>query len=158
MKKSLLAVSLAFAFVLSVSSVGWSGMCLDASSCNDYFLAFSPAESNVFSLHGYEYGCGYFDRISSGSMHLAGGNAYIGITSISGDSGAGDNGSLGNRSYIVDLSTYNGSYYYNYFYITSGAADGHGGSGSADAFLCGDPASVSQQSELDEMVPEHMQE
>ena len=72
MRTICLSLLCTLALGFTMSSAAQAGLCLDTPFCNDYFFAFSTVESNVYELHGYEYGCGYFDRHSTGVMHLAG--------------------------------------------------------------------------------------
>ena len=137
MRKAYVSLALALGTLLVASSLGWAGLCLDAGgACNDFFVSLEPAATNVFGLHGYEYGCSYSDRQGTGSLHLAGNNAYYALQTSSGASGAGDYGNMGTNNAVISLSTFTGSYYYNYLYLSGGVAAGHGGSGSMNLSIC----------------------
>lgn len=129
MKKLGLSVALACAVVLAAFSASLAaGICLDGAACNDFY--FDAAKVNaVYETHGYEYGCGYNDRMAFGALRTAGGTAYFGFGTVT--STTGDYGQFCSRVYAIDLGTRTGSYYYNYFYMYGGVDDGHGGSGSA---------------------------
>ncbi len=136
MKKFGLSFVLALAVVFSIYSVSWAGLCLDdAIYCNDDFVTMSKSEG-VYSLHGYEAGCGYSDRLMDGSMILAGGYAYIGLTGAFGLSGAGDNGSVAMRHAVVNLSNYSFTNLWNYVYLSGGVIAGHSGSGTGTLSIC----------------------
>jgi len=129
MKKLGLSVALACAVVLAAFSASLAaGICLDGTACNDFYFSVS-SQAGVYDAHGYEYGCGYSDRLAFGALRVAGGVAYVGFGTVT--STTGDYGQFCNRIYAITLSSKSGTYYYNYFYMYGGVDDGHGGSGSA---------------------------
>ena len=148
MKRCILILALAFIIVFGVFSLGLAfDVKLDAVSwCNDiYFKGTSPG-NGVYSLHGYEYGCGYNDRIAHGSIHVTGGVAYFGFTSNSGTSATGDNGSIWTMNVVIDLSSNTGTGTLQGFYESGGVLGSNGGSsnytmsfGTPDADLPEEP-------------------
>jgi hypothetical protein len=157
MKATCSTLILSCTLLLSMSGVGQAGICIDQTGyCNDFFLAFTRIESNVFQLHGYEYGCGYFDRILSGSIHTAGGYAYYGLSSASGSSCAWDNGCGGSWAAVLNISTGEGTAYWNYYYTSGGSHSGHSGSSSLDSNYCSDPALSAGVTEPDAALTEEL--
>jgi hypothetical protein len=155
MKATVFTLILACTLLLSLSGTGRAGICIDQDFfCNDFFLAFSKVESNVYELHGYEYGCGYFDRLMGGAIHLAGGIAYYGLTQASGASCAWDNGCGGSWAAVVTISTGEGTAYWNYYYTNGGSPSGHSGSSTLDSYFCSDPALFVGATEPDAAVAE----
>ena len=165
MKRSVLCIALALAFLLVTVSVGLAQMeasgipvttiCLDSlTSCNDCYLSLErSAPGGVFALHGYEYGCGYQDRLADGSLLFAGGYAYIGLVlSLGSSSGCGDCGSIGARNYVIDLSNMQGEYLYNYVYMNGGVIDGHCGNGEAVMRIGCPPPGTAVTDEPDETI------
>jgi len=157
MKKIKLFVALAFAVALSVSSVSWAGIILDAGgACNDHYLYLDKLETGVYALHGFEYGCGYNDRLLDGSLQSAGGYAYIGLTGITGTSGSGDQGNLSGWNYIITLSSDTGSINLNFFYMSGGSVAGHGFASMPATLIRGAPKPMAGETglELDLAFPE----
>ena len=149
MKRKSLCLVLATVFLLSVSSVGSAAICLNGSGCNDMFLQFAPAGGNVYSLTGNESGCGYDDRLAYGSMVLAGGVAYIGVTQNNGTSVPFDAGSSSNQNYEVSLSSFTGSYLASSTYLSSGVPAGHTWGGSVTLSICTSPLAAAAATEAD---------
>lgn len=52
----------------------------DPTYCNDYYLVCSMMDTKIYECHGYEYGCSANDRILTGTVRVAGGYAYFGLT------------------------------------------------------------------------------
>ena len=59
--------------VLSLDRIG---------SCNDVKVAYQSVGVGMYSLTGYEYGCGYYDRLCFGSMRVVGNTLQIGYVTI----------------------------------------------------------------------------
>jgi hypothetical protein len=145
MKATVFTMLLACTLLLSFSGTGRAGICIYQDFyCNDFFLAFSKVESNVYQLHGHEYGCGNYDSIVSGALHLAGGYAYYGLTLAYGEVGCGswDNGCGGSWAAVVNMSNGEGTGYWNFYYTSGGVASGHSTSDTVDSGFCSDPAFV----------------
>lgn len=143
MKATCFTLLLTSTLILSTWGIGQAGICIDQNGyCNDFFLAFSRVESNVYEIHGYEHGCGYFDRLLGGAIHTAGGIAYYGLTLAGGSSCSWDNGCGGSWAAVVNISTGEGTAYWNYYYTSGGVHSGHSGSSTLDSFFCSDPAFV----------------
>jgi len=153
MKKRSLCLVLATVFLLSVSSMGWAGICLDSTSyCNDAFLQFAPAGGSVYSLTGYESGCGYDDRLAYGSMVLAGGVAYIGFTQNNGNSVPFDAGSSNNQNYEVSLGSFTGSYLSSATYLSGGVPSGHTWTDTVVLSICTNPPPTAAAADADPSV------
>jgi len=131
MKKIGICIALAVVLVLGVSSASMAtGIKLDMDSwCNDMWVSAEKLEgANVYGLHGYEYGCGYEDRLLDGSLRVTGGYAYFGLTGNYGPGSAGgDSGKQQMVNVIITMSTKTGTGYYSYFYISGGTLTGFGG-------------------------------
>jgi len=150
MKKIKLFVALAFAVALSVSSVSWAGIALNADSfCNDHYLYLDKLETGVYALHGFEYGCGWNDRLLDGSLQATGGVAYIGLACIAGTSGSGDQGNLSGWNYIIDLSSDTGTFNINFFSLSGGAVNGWGYASQAATLVRGAPKPLAGESGLE---------
>ena len=52
--------------------------------CNDVLVAYQSVGCGQYSLTGYEYGCGYEDRIVFGAMRVEGNTLQIAYTTICG--------------------------------------------------------------------------
>ena len=60
-------------------------LCLDkVPYCNDVKVAYQSLGCGQYSLTGYEYGCGYEDRIVFGAMRVEGNTLQIAYTTICG--------------------------------------------------------------------------
>jgi len=150
MKRIILACALVCAF----SSLSWAGLCLDDDVyCNDFWYAFAPAEAGIYEVHGYEYGCGDYDKSSDGVMHIFGGYAYIGTIGAEGTtSGAGDYGDVVGQFTIIDLATFTGPMDWEYIYSEAGVVAIYGGISDITASMCPYPGfspMVSQTPEPD---------
>lgn len=111
------------------------------SACNDHYFVANMMDTNIYELHGYEYGCGSNDRISWGTLHIYGGVAYFAWQ----DNNPGnDYGTIGTFAVPISLSTKTGTGTYMYIYSTSGVLSSHGGSM---------PYSVSQGSDPNSTTP-----
>ena len=154
MKKFTLCIALAFVLVMGVSSTSLAGVTLDSSgSCNDVYLEVKSMGSGIYEAHGYEFGCGYNDRLATGSLRVAGGVAYFGNISSSGQSGSGTGQSLGSQNAAINLSSKTGSYYYLYTYVSGSAIAGHSGSGTYTMTIGGPQTETSGPLEADEALP-----
>lgn len=60
---------------LYLDHIGW---------CNDAKFSYQSVGGGMYSLTGYEYGCGYDDRLIFGSMRVVGNTLQIGYTTICG--------------------------------------------------------------------------
>jgi hypothetical protein len=91
--------------------------CVDAAgSCNDFVLNSVTIAPGYMLLNGYEYGCGYTDRIATGSGRIVGNTMYVGLTVNTGAVGGGGAARLGNRVYTIDRTTGAATYEYSYHY------------------------------------------
>lgn len=114
------------------------GLCLESTdACNDYFLVLSPVTDDIFSVNGYEYGCGVDRDQVAGTMRLDQRTAYFGLTGSAG--GSFDSGPLYHRNYVMDTVSQSGTYKYFYAYLKNSLLRGRGGNGSAILFVCSDP-------------------
>lgn len=148
MKKVFLLIFFSGLLFLMTTNPGLAGLCIDESgTCNDVFLTLDEIEG-VYGLHGYEYGCGHNDRLYDGSLKIAGDNVYYGVVGALGQSAGGDYGMYGYKNGVFSLSNFSGSCYWQYMYLSSGSAAGHGGTADISASLCG-PQSPEQSGGLD---------
>jgi hypothetical protein len=155
MKATVVTMILACTLLLSLAGTGRAGICIYQDSfCNDFFVAFSNVESNVYELHGYENGCGYFDRLVHGAIHLAGGYAYYGLTLGYGSSCGADNGCGGSWAAVIALSNGEGTGYWNFYYTSGGVRSGHSTSDTVDSAFCTDPALILSGTRTDAAVAE----
>jgi len=153
MKKLIVCVGLVLAVALCGSTAGLAvDICLDNMAyCNDYFLsAVKERTSPVYRCHGYEYDCGYDDRIVTGSVHVVGDYAYFGLTI---NTSGFDCGALGFQTIVIDLTTWTGTGMWNYVYFSGGVLSGHPG-GPADFIMsyCSAPQVTSAATEPDNAV------
>jgi hypothetical protein len=115
--------------------------CLNVGGCNDVKLAYQSVGDGIYSLTGYEYGCGHDCRLTFGSMHVVGSTLQIGYTTIYGISGPSPR--IGQYNAQIDLVSLSGPYQYAWHY------DGyHCGSGIATIGSCA--ASLVESDEFDE--------
>jgi hypothetical protein len=141
MKATVFTMILACTLLFSLAETGRAGICIYQDTfCNDFFVAFSNIESNVYQLHGYENGCGQFDRIVSGSIHVAGGLAYYGLNLAYGSSCGWDNGCGGSWAAVINIGNGTGTGYWNFYYTSGGVRSGHSTSDTVDSAFCSDPA------------------
>lgn len=95
----------------------------DSSYCNDAKLALHPTGvANWYALNGYEYGCGYKDRIADGTMWVDGNNIRIAYTVITNSSTSTPY--LGQVNAVINTATLTGKgnwawHYASYHYGTS---------------------------------------
>ena len=92
-------------------------------ACNDHYFVANMMDTNIYELHGYEYGCGYNNRISWGTIHLAGGVAYFAWQDLS---TSFDYGNTGSFTVPISLSTKTGTGTYMYVYSNGGVLSSHG--------------------------------
>ncbi len=113
--------------VLTASSSSWAqGVLIDDDDwCNDYWLGLTSVESGIYGAHGYEYGCGYDDRLVAGSLQVVGGIAFVGLRKTV--PGLADYGMNGFDNIAISLSTFTGSGTWSYLYLSGGVPAGHGG-------------------------------
>jgi hypothetical protein len=105
--------------------------------CNDVKFAYQYVGDSIFSLNGYEYGCGADERLVYGTMRVEDGTLYIGYTIITSSSYSTPR--IGQHNAQIDLATLSGPYQYAYHY------DGyHEGTGTAVLIAC--PAASAVQS------------
>ena len=117
MKKIVICIALAFVLVMGLSSTSMAAaLRLDASEwCNDYYLGIAKAATNVYDCHGYEYGCGYSNRLVDGVFYVTGGYGYFGLV---GSYGAGD-GSIHMCNAVLTMSTKTGPGVWMYTSVSS---------------------------------------
>jgi len=129
MKRFALCIALAFLLVLGFTSASMAtGVKLDIGTyCNDLWLSCISEETGVYSAHGYEYGCGYENRLVDGTLRVTGGYAYWGLL---GSYTGFDYGGVKVENVVINLSTKAGDGTWGYFYSSGGAFGTHGGSGS----------------------------
>lgn len=128
MKKFALCIALVFVLVMAVSSTSTAaGIKLVISGyCNDFWVNAASEASGVYSCHGYEYGCGYSDRMIDGVLRVAGGYGYFGLLGSYGQGSTTTYGMIKNENLVITLSAKTGSGSYLYVYNTGS----HGGAGS----------------------------
>lgn len=105
--------------------------------CNDYFLVCNMQSSKIYDAHGYEYGCGYNDRIAHGAVRVAGGYAYFGVEKI-----MPGGGTVGVDHIMIQISTKTGTFGWSYFQASGGGATTWGGSEVGYLYISGDPNPV----------------
>jgi hypothetical protein len=97
----------------------------DDNYCNDFFLIIDMMDNNLYQCHGYEYGCGAYDRTLWGTAHIYGGMAYINFTCL--DVSVGDYGAVATNCCWIDLGTRTGTDWWSYYYGSGGAPGYMGG-------------------------------
>lgn len=123
------------------------GVLLDMdSACNDFYFVANMMDTNIYELHGYEYGCGYHYRISWGTLHLYGGVAYFAWQS---QSPSHDYGNVGIYTVPISLSTKTGTGTYMFFYSDTGALSHHGGSMAYSVSSGSNPTSLAPEDSPD---------
>ena len=148
------------AAVISVSVLGLrsasGGLLIDVAACNDFYFEFAPtADSDIFSINGYEHGCGQADRQGTGTIYLSGGFAFIAVNNINGSGSTGgiaDCGQNGHQHYVIDLSSFAGPYDFQYLYLVAGVASGHCGFGSATISFGPNPLGVTASDDVDAAI------
>lgn len=114
--------------VFCLDQIGW---------CEDAKLAYQSVGGGIYSLTGYEYGCGD-DVLIVGSMIVEGNTLQIGYTSIY--CGGGGDPMLGQVNAQINLGTLSGPSQWAWHY------DGyHCGSGTAQIIPCPVTAVVSTE-------------
>ena len=111
--------------------------CLDQIGwCNDAKLYYQSVGGGMYSLTGYEYGCGYYDRLCFGSMRVVGNTLQIGYVTICAVSCTPPK--LGQTNAQINLITLTGPFQWAWH-------DGPNGSGTAKILTgpCPPPAAVS---------------
>ncbi len=104
---------------------GTQGVYLDdVVYCNDFFFWVTEVGTKIYELNGFEYGCGYDNRIAFGTVHVAGGYAYVAFEIQSPEH---DYGSLCLNNYAINLSTKSGSGPWLYIYESAGSLTSFGG-------------------------------
>lgn len=100
--------------------------------CNDFKLVFNQPVAGYATLNGYEYGCGFNDRIATGSGHIVGSTLYIGFTVN--QAAEGSTPRLGNWTATINRQTgaATGEYSYSYDGYHYGTATGTWGACSKD--------------------------
>lgn len=128
----------AFLLLSGSGAVFARGVCLEATDgCNDYFLELKPLSDSLYSVSGYEYGCGDDRDEVIGTMRLSSGTATFGITGSGG--GGFDAGPLYQRNYEIDTVTQSGTYRSFYTYWKANLLRGDFRTGPAVLFACSDP-------------------
>lgn len=116
-----------------------AGVFLDSTGwCNDYYFNVQSGGGGIYSMHGYEYGCGQVNRLAGGTLHVAGSYAYVGVWGN--NAGNGDYGQTVSKDHIMNMAA--GTWTGNYFFVQlqSGAVYSFGGSDSGVWYLGGPPA------------------
>jgi hypothetical protein len=120
MKNSRLIILALVAMVgLVVRSLDAGVICIDeVGYCNDVKIFISPdTAGSIKEIHGYEYGCGYYDRGISGSMEVTSTSKHFTLL-------GSYSGSLVKVLYIhINKATNTGTGNWNYIGRTSGTAD-----------------------------------
>jgi hypothetical protein len=121
--------------------------CIDEQGyCNDVKVIFNRVASGFYTVNGYEYGCGYDDRILDGTARVSGGKVYISLTVVTSTSTATP--FIGQRFYEITLSTQTGTGTWAWHY------DGYHW-GSVDvSFVSCPPAAVEGPFEADSTLVE----
>lgn len=122
---------------------GGGVFCLDGGGCNDVKVAYQSVGGGMYSLTGYEYGCGHDCRLTFGSMMVVGNTLQIGYTTVYGISGPSPR--LGQYNAQIDLTspTLSGPYQYAWHYEGY-----HTGGGTMYLIAC--PVSAVVSTEPDE--------
>ena len=116
------------------------GLLIEQSGCNDYYFVANLLDTKIYELHGYEYGCGQNDRIATGTLHIAGGIAYFGWTTMIPQH---DYGQIGVFSAPISLSTKSGIGMYMYMQSDGGVLGSSGSSSSSYSVSTGsDPSAL----------------
>ena len=114
MRRIIILLVCVLAVCLMAGSIHAATICIDnIGYCNDVKLTYSDQEGSIIDAYGYEYGCGYNDRLVSGSIHLVGNTAYIGLTGAA-NSAAAPNPTLMVKVYTINISTMTGTEAWSY--------------------------------------------
>ena len=92
--------------------------------CNDFYLEYELIGGGMYDIVGYEYGCGYVDRIGSGAARVVGNYVYFSVVNQIPE--YGDHGQTASHFIMIDMGTFLGSGSSNYYYILDGVVAGHG--------------------------------
>jgi hypothetical protein len=108
-------------------------LCLDTiGNCNDVKLVYdNTSGAGIFSVTGYEYGCGQPERSLDGSARVSGDTVYVAYTTMVSTSAATPR--IGQYNAQLSLGTLGGPYQYAYHYEGY-----HHGSGTMVAVPCPD--------------------
>ncbi len=114
------------------------GVRLDgAGFCNDLYLVCTMLDSKIYDCHGYEYGCGYNDRIAHGALRVAGGYAYFGVSKE-----MPGGGFVSHEHITIQISTKTGTFDYGYFQESSGGVTSWTGTASCTLTVGNDPMAL----------------
>ena len=106
MKKLFVFVVLMVFFGATSASAGGT-VCINEQGCNDVKIIFDDVGDGFVTCNGYEYGCGYVDRILDGTARILGNTVYIALTVITSTSTITPY--IGQRFYEIDLATGTGT-------------------------------------------------
>jgi hypothetical protein len=114
MKNILLMAVLLIAVSLIVGNVYAGSICIDeVGHCNDIKAIWKDNEAGIYEVFGYEYGCGGYGRITSGSGIIVGNMLYMGFTG-SYETGSSTSPVLALRYYAIDLDKNSGTGTWSY--------------------------------------------
>ena len=108
-------------------------------SCNDRYVVVNQLDTNIYEAHGYEYGCGNTGYMCTGTVLLAGGYAYFGLTE---NNNYMDYGQIASITAPILLSSRMGTGTYMYIYTMSGTFQAHGTASAGFAVSIGTPPSA----------------
>jgi len=113
MRRKIILVVFVFALCLIAGNIHAGTICInEAEWCNDLKMTYSDQEGQIIEMYGYEYGCGYNDRLYSGSVHIVGNIAYIGLTGVINTTAP--NPKLAVKFYQLNLGTMTGTGTWSY--------------------------------------------
>jgi len=143
MKKAIVCLTIALAFLAMSSVPSSAGLCVDFDGfCDQYYLALNGLGGGVYLLNGYGYGCLTDADSYTGTLRLAGGNIYMGLQVTNGM--IYDAGYMGVNNIIAPLATMSGDVLFTYVYMNGGVLDGHGGGTTSSLSLCSGPLPAEQ--------------
>jgi len=110
MRTRIILLVCVFAVCLMAGSIHAGTICIDEiGNCNDVKLTYTDQEGSIIEGYGYEYGCGAVDRFLSGSIHIVGNTAHIGLSGMFGPTPF-----LALRYYTINLSSMTGTGAWSY--------------------------------------------
>ena len=106
MKKLFVFVVLMVFF--GTTSANAASVCIDEiGNCNDVEVIYGDVGDGFVTCNGYEYGCGYVDRILDGTARILGNTVYIALTVVTSTSTATPY--IGQKFYEINLATGTGT-------------------------------------------------
>ena len=113
MKKLFVFVVLMVFFGATSASAGT--VCIDEQEwCNDVKIIFADVGDGFVTCNGYEYGCGFVDRILDGTGRILGNTVYIALTVVT--STSTPTPYIGQKFYEINLATGTGTGTWAYHY------------------------------------------